>query len=561
MVNPRAAFMMSICALAAVSLGQFPGFTVPLKQKQRAADTAPIVERGPGVPINDECLGPTPITCGESIATLTHIASTNPSDPNFACAFGGPRQGVGSTWFSFVATAARATITTTYPGPTLPNGASPDTLLSVYSGTCGSLSQIACNDDIDFGANNFLSSITLSTLTVGQTYIIEVAAYDLATVAPYGLVVTDCRAGNDECSDAAELTCGQTADVDLAFTTINPADPVFSCRSGDACDPGANPQLGVNSAWFRFTATTPGVVLSITDPDGGGLGFNDTLLAVYEGGCGSLTEIACNDDIDCQNANFLSRIELGGLIAGLTYHIQLAKWEPKDENRYRISLECTCGLVCPHHATTEPEPCGEDLNSGCFQMSTGTTPVSLGEVICGTSPSNAKILDYDVYSFTCSRPTSIQFVTLAAFDTNVAVLDDGCQGNVTYAVAFPLACDLTRLSALLPPATYQAGLVNFDFGQDCGFDSGYLACVTIAPACPGDANGDGFVSFADVTSTLTFFNYNYNPFPGVGEGDANSDGVVNFADVTSVLQVFGADCFHVARPEPAAPPADSRWTR
>lgn len=57
--------------------------------------------------------------------------------------------------------------------------------------------------------------------------------------------------------------------------------------------------------------------------------------------------------------------------------------------------------------------------------------------------------------------------------------------------------------------------------------------------CPGDADGNGTVNFADITSVLT--NFNIATTPG-GEGDANADGVVNFSDVTSVLTNWGSDC-------------------
>ncbi|MBL8746538.1 MAG: hypothetical protein JNK58_09305 [Phycisphaerae bacterium] len=62
-----------------------------------------------------------------------------------------------------------------------------------------------------------------------------------------------------------------------------------------------------------------------------------------------------------------------------------------------------------------------------------------------------------------------------------------------------------------------------------------------APAlCPGDANGDGVVNFADITSVLTFWLFDYAP--GTGAGDANHDGVVNFADITAVLTFSGVPC-------------------
>lgn len=59
--------------------------------------------------------------------------------------------------------------------------------------------------------------------------------------------------------------------------------------------------------------------------------------------------------------------------------------------------------------------------------------------------------------------------------------------------------------------------------------------------CQGDANGDGVVSFADITSVLNNFGAVYTPVL-TGAGDANHNGVVNFADITTVLNFFNQPC-------------------
>ncbi len=77
--------------------------------------------------------------------------------------------------------------------------------------------------------------------------------------------------------------------------------------------------------------------------------------------------------------------------------------------------------------------------------------------------------------------------------------------------------------------------------NDCGTsESTAVVAVAPPPHCPGDANGDRVVSFADVTSVLAHFGIDYSP--GTGPGDANADGPVNFTDVTSVLSAWGVPC-------------------
>lgn len=59
-----------------------------------------------------------------------------------------------------------------------------------------------------------------------------------------------------------------------------------------------------------------------------------------------------------------------------------------------------------------------------------------------------------------------------------------------------------------------------------------------APACPGDANGDGTVNFSDLNAVLSAFGQSGADLPG----DVNGDGIVNFADLNLVLSNFGVAC-------------------
>ena len=59
-------------------------------------------------------------------------------------------------------------------------------------------------------------------------------------------------------------------------------------------------------------------------------------------------------------------------------------------------------------------------------------------------------------------------------------------------------------------------------------------------ACPGDANGDRVVNFADLNVVLSSFGMMGTP--GSVPGDLNGDGSVNFADLNEVLSFFGVSC-------------------
>lgn len=76
-------------------------------------------------------------------------------------------------------------------------------------------------------------------------------------------------------------------------------------------------------------------------------------------------------------------------------------------------------------------------------------------------------------------------------------------------------------------------------GSTLKLTSGFWAASEAPPTCFGDANHDGAVDFADITSVLANFNM-MGAAPLMG--DANASGGVDFADITSVLSAFNTIC-------------------
>jgi hypothetical protein len=68
-----------------------------------------------------------------------------------------------------------------------------------------------------------------------------------------------------------------------------------------------------------------------------------------------------------------------------------------------------------------------------------------------------------------------------------------------------------------------------------------LVLLLAPPTCPGDADFDADVDFADVTAVLAAFGRTYAPGQE-GPGDADRDAAVTFADITAVLAGWGASC-------------------
>ncbi|MBL0921821.1 MAG: hypothetical protein IBJ10_06805 [Phycisphaerales bacterium] len=84
-----------------------------------------------------------------------------------------------------------------------------------------------------------------------------------------------------------------------------------------------------------------------------------------------------------------------------------------------------------------------------------------------------------------------------------------------------------------------AGGSNFEPSDSIGLKA--LPPLPIAP-CPGDANGDNVIDFADLNVLLSSFNTaapspNYNP-----AADFDNDGDVDFSDLNVLLSVFNTTC-------------------
>ncbi|HXF06795.1 MAG TPA: right-handed parallel beta-helix repeat-containing protein [Blastocatellia bacterium] len=119
---------------------------------------------------------------------------------------------------------------------------------------------------------------------------------------------------NDSCLNAREITTLPfTETLDTTKATSSSDDPLQSCTLG-------GPARNSNSVWYRFTPTTTGTVTADT------AGSNyDTVLSAYTGSCGSLTELACDDD---SGGGLASQIRLD-VTGGRTYLFMVTAFGPK----------------------------------------------------------------------------------------------------------------------------------------------------------------------------------------------------------------------------------------
>jgi hypothetical protein len=178
-------------------------------------------------PVNDNFANAIPVTTAIFTSTVDNSSATSEAtDPIPPCVAGLSQNPTGkSVWWQYTArTAGNATITTL--------GSSYDTVLSVYTGTAGNFTNVACNNDASASVKQ--SEVQIA-VTVGTTYFFMVTAFDTTLCPPTGTNSAECGgntvfnfsgpipAGLNASPSSMSITAGATATF-----TINTLSPPLS---------------------------------------------------------------------------------------------------------------------------------------------------------------------------------------------------------------------------------------------------------------------------------------------------------------------------------------------
>jgi hypothetical protein len=182
------------------------------------------------VPVsNDDCATATVVSLGTTTASNVGALSGNDEQVP-SCAGGNNNTAV---WFRFTPAANN-----TYTIATC--GANFDTVLTAFSGACGSLSELACDDDTCDGVtppgSGLASQISTLSLNAGETYYIRVASYGAAT-GPFPVTISIpttgacCNNTTGACTTVINAACGTAATYQGDNSTCSPSP----CPPAGAC--------------------------------------------------------------------------------------------------------------------------------------------------------------------------------------------------------------------------------------------------------------------------------------------------------------------------------------
>ena len=239
--------------------------------------------------VNASMIPHSPYMDGQAIGAAT----TAVDDPVLPCAVG---KGFNSIWYRFTPAVSERMLVST-------SGSSYDTVLSVWTGSPGSLMNQACNNNF----NGEQSEVQLDA-NAGINYFIEVTSS--SAINSGTLILSVFQPAQDDFNGAKILTSKP------ASVIMNTSTTGFS--NDDPNAPVCGLVAGSNSVWYQYTPTQSGPVSLDTFSS-----TYDTYLAVWSGSRGALTLVDCVDDTP---AGQQSQMEVT-LTGGTTYYIEVADFD------------------------------------------------------------------------------------------------------------------------------------------------------------------------------------------------------------------------------------------
>lgn len=359
---------------------------------------------------NDNCSGAIALTVNPTATcTTTTTGTTVTATQSQAITCGAAGGSDDDVWYSFTATGTTHTVTAT-PG-TMTN-----ITLEVFSGACAATvtGSIGCADATS-GAS--AETLTLTGLTPGNTYLVRVYSRNNgANQGTFTLCVTTppTPPSNDDCAGAIALPVNTSctyATYTNANATASAGAPAPSCSSYSGGD-----------VWFSAVVPASGEITIDTQT---GV-ITDSGIAIYTGTCGTLTQIACDDDSSANG--LMSSATVTGLTPGATVYIRF--WEYGNDNNGTFGICASTRTLC---TTPTAQPTALILT----QPTNGTINGSF--TAASPAPSNYLV----VYNTTGTTPTPVNGTTytvggavtggtVADIDANTTFSVTGLSGNVTY---------------------------------------------------------------------------------------------------------------------------------
>jgi hypothetical protein len=355
---------------------------------------------------NDQCSSPTVLADGVNPAPgasgtiFTNVGATSSSNTANVCAAGGFLGAVSfDVWFQYTASVNGPTLIQTCTPFGFAAGTFDGAGLQAYVGSCGALTEVACNLGACTTPNG--NSLVSLNASAGTTYTIRVSgsAPGAASSAGQGTFYLTVSPpvpppANDECSGAAPLAVGPNAGTTAG--ALVSADPVGACAlfTGTTTD-----------VWYAFTAAAPCtavVTLAGTGAD---------RLGVYSGACGALVSKVCG---------VFSAV---ASVAAGTYYVRVGQSSALFAGAFSLNFQCLPPLANDDCLGAAAAVLGDNVGS--------TVGATVSPEAAGACSASFGTTAFDVwYAFTPATNGNLSASVVGVGANAIAVYDasTGCGG-------------------------------------------------------------------------------------------------------------------------------------
>ncbi|MEL6591915.1 MAG: T9SS type A sorting domain-containing protein, partial [Bacteroidota bacterium] len=424
-------------------------------------------------PVNNTCATATPISVGATCTyqTFTNLNATDSGDGSPSCGF----YTGADVWFSLVVPASgQVLIDQSQDGLT-------NTAMSVYTGSCGSLTEYECDDDDS--PNGSMPQILINDATLAnQTIYIQVWRRNSTTGGTFQICAF-------EPSIPANLNCANATPISVGATcTYQTFTNEYAGDSGDG-SPSCGFYFGTD-VWFSLSVPASGQVVI----DQAQAGLSNTAMSIYTGSCGTLTEYACDSDGSPNGS--MPQVVINDLsLANQTIYIQVWRRASVNGGTFQIcafepsvpsNVDCanatpiTVGATCTYQTFTN-EYAGDsgDGSPTCgFYFGTDvwfslTVPAS-GKLVIDQSQAGLSNTAMSVYTGNCGSLTEYECDS-----------DDSPNGSMPQIVIN----DLSLANQTLYIQVWRRASVNGGTFQICAFEPVIPDNVDCANATPISVGG------------------------------------------------------------------------
>jgi hypothetical protein len=137
-------------------------------------------------------------------------------------------------------------------------------------------------------------------------------------------------------------------------------------------------------------------------------------------------------------------------------------------------------IATPQGSTAEQEPCGQDLNGGCFMGTPAFEPITMGETVNGTAWCDGNNRDTDWFIFTLTQRTRVTLTAQAEFPLLIGFISAPCPLISFINNQYGPADTKISFTSVLDPGTYYAFIApaNWSTIIQCGGADKYWATLT-----------------------------------------------------------------------------------